>query len=348
MNKSLLNGSLRLVSLIALSSIGCAPDDAEKSVLDSGVNIAPTNGSGDSPVANPDAGVGQMLGGAVVRPPSSDAGPAAVDSGAPPATQSDAATPQGDGAIAQGDAGNNAMVGAKPKPFCMKKDSQLIVIGDSYINWISHNFPDDIAMQSGQHWRMEAVGGTSMGSGGIGRIPPQFDDSIASDPDAHTVLMDGGGNDVLVPDLTLDPFGACTNTGSSKNMSCQTIVKMAIDAADQLMNNMASKGIRDVIYFFYPHVPANTILTGDNPDEILDYALPMVKSFCDGAEQRTGGKLRCTFIDLVPLFEGHNDWYNEDIHPNGMGSAAMAKKIWEVMSDKCIGQKGPKDCCETK
>jgi hypothetical protein len=230
----------------------------------------------------------------------------------------------------------------------MKKDSQLIVIGDSYINWISHNFPDDIKKESGQSWRMEAVGGTSIGSGGIGRIPPQFDDSIASDPDAHTVLMDGGGNDILVPDLTLDPFGACTNTGSSKNENCQAIVKMALDAANALMMNMSSKGIRDVIYFFYPHVPANTILTGGNPDEILDYALPMVKDFCDGVEQRTAGKTRCTFVDMVPLFAGHNDWFNSDIHPNELGSAAMAKKLWGVMTDKCIGQKGPKDCCESK
>jgi hypothetical protein len=102
------------------------------------------------------------------------------------------------------------------------------------------------------------------------------------------------------------------------------------------------------VYFFYPHVPANTILTGGNPDEILDYALPRAKAVCDEAEMRTGGKLRCAFIDMVPVFQGQRGWFNSDIHPNDQGSAAMAKKVWEVMTQKCIGQKGPKDCCESK
>jgi hypothetical protein len=25
----------------------------------------------------------------------------------------------------------------------------------------------------------------------------------------------------------------------------------------------------------------------------------------------------------------------------------MADKIWQVMTDKCLGQKGAKDCCES-
>jgi hypothetical protein len=335
------------MALLALATAACEPDP-ELSSTDGAVTAAP-NGVGDSATANPDAAVVPDAGPSA-PPPQGDAGTSAIDSGPAPSASVDASLPRSDAAVAQADAGNNAMTptAARPKPFCMAKDSQLIVIGDSYIDWLSHSFPEDIKKESGQNWRMEAVGGTSIGSGGIGPIPPQFDNSIAADPDAHTVLMDGGGNDILVADITLDPFGDCTNTGSSKNPNCQMIVKLALDAADMLMNRMAAKGIRDVIYFFYPHVPANTILTGNNPDEILDYALPMVKSFCDGAEQRTGGNLRCTFVDMVPVFMGHNDWFNTDIHPNNLGSAAMAKKIWQVMTEKCIGQKGPKDCCESK
>jgi len=93
-------------------------------------------------------------------------------------------------------------------------------------------------------------------------------------------------------------------------------------------------------------VPANTILSGSQPNEILDYALPMVKDFCDGREAKTGGKLRCHFVDMVPVYEGHTDWFNEDIHPNSKGSAGMAKHLWQVMKDKCLGQKSGSDCCE--
>jgi lysophospholipase L1-like esterase len=232
------------------------------------------------------------------------------------------------------------------------KDSQVIVIGDSFINWLSHSFPEQLAATTKQEWRMEAVGGTSMGSGGIGPIPEQFDLSILLDPDAHTVLMDGGGNDVLVPDLGLDAFGACKETGSSTNENCNMIIQLAIDAASELMNRMASAGIRDVVYFFYPHIPEDRLIGGPHPNEILDYALPKVKKFCDSTVERTNGKLRCTFIDMIPAFKGHDpfkgdapDWFNDDIHPNDLGSQAMVNKVWEVMTDKCIGQKD-KTCCE--
>jgi hypothetical protein len=35
-----------------------------------------------------------------------------------------------------------------------------------------------------------------------------------------------------------------------------------------------------------------------------------------------------------------------DIHENASGSAAMAKKIWGVMEDKCIAQPTSSGCCE--
>jgi hypothetical protein len=50
---------------------------------------------------------------------------------------------------------------------------------------------------------------------------------------------------------------------------------------------------------------------------------------------------------MVPVFEGHNpEWFNEDIHPNPDGSKAMAKAIWEKMTELCIGQKESSGCCE--
>jgi lysophospholipase L1-like esterase len=294
----------------------------------------------DASVAAPfDAGT---LPGAIAR----DAGTTPVKD----AAAGDAQVAAGDAQVAAGDAQvpvtSTPQTSGFPKPKCMKKDSQLVVVGDSYINWISHSFPEDIKKESGQTWRMEAVGGYSMGSGGIGSIPQEFYDSIAKDPDAHTVLMDGGGNDVLVPDFSKAFFYDCTNKGASKESKCQMILEKALETARQFRDKAAAAGIRNVVYFFYPHVPANTILSGDDPADMLDYALPKVRAFCDDMFKDTAGKTRCTFIDMIPIFKGHDDWFNEDIHPNSKGSAGMAKEIWRVMSEQCIGQKGPKDCCE--
>lgn len=232
------------------------------------------------------------------------------------------------------------------KPKCVVKDSQVIILGDSFVSWISHTFPEDIKRVTGQAWRMEAVGGFSMASGGFGSIPQQFRNTIALDPDAHAILMTGGGNDILLPDPTRAALYECTMKGATMKANCTGIVASAVEMAQKFMIETANAGIRDVVYFFYPHVPANTIATGDNPDEMLDYALPMVRDTCASAERLTDGRLRCTFVDFVPYFQGHPEWINTDIHPSPAGSAAMAEHLWDVMSDKCIGQKGPRDCCE--
>ncbi len=263
-----------------------------------------------------------------------------------------------DGSV-KSDAGGKADAGAKApdggtivapsslKPKCVKKDSQVMVVGDSYINWITHTFPQDMIDASKQTWRMEAIGAYSMGSGGIGLIGDQWKASIAADPNCHTILMDGGGNDALVADPAIDPNRACLEGMATTLPQCQTIIDKALAAADALLVDASSKGIRDVVYFFYPHVPEGTLLGGSKPNVMLDFAKPQVQKFCDGIEAKTNGKTRCTFIDMVPVFEGHADWFFPgDIHEVSAGSQAMAKKIWEVMKSKCIAQPSGAGCCE--
>lgn len=263
-----------------------------------------------------------------------------ADGGKSDTTKTDAG--KSDGGTTDPVTGSSAL-----KPKCVKKDTQVMVIGDSYINWVTHTFPQDIIDVSKQKWRMEAIGAYSMGSGGIGFIPDQFKDSIARDPDCHTILMDGGGNDALVADANIDPNRDCLEGKAATLPQCQKILDLAIGAADKLLIDASSKGIRDVVYFFYPHVPEGTLLGGSKPNVMLDFAKPQVQKFCEGVEGKTGGKTRCTFVDMVPVFEGHDDWFFPgDIHEISEGSQAMAKKIWQVMKDKCIAQPSGSGCCE--
>jgi GDSL-like Lipase/Acylhydrolase family len=239
--------------------------------------------------------------------------------------------------------------GATSRPPCMKSANQVVVLGDSYVNWISHTFPADLAKESGVTYRMYAVGGTAMGSGGIGLIPPQFDQAVAADPNIIAVIMDGGGNDILVPDTAQFPQGAdCKQNAMSPMIpDCQKIVQKAVDKSLELMNTAAEKGVKDVVFFSYPHVPDGTLVGGAHPNAILDYALPMVKATCDAARVRTGGRLTCHFLDLVPVFDMHPEYFAfTDIHPNPTGSQAMAKAVWALMKDACIAQPASSGCCE--
>ena len=293
---------------------------------------AATAGSGGSAASQAGAGPAAGAGGA--------SGSAAGSGGAIAAAGSGGAAGAGG---AQGE-GN-----ADVKPPCLTKPSQLVVVGDSYLNWITHTFPDDFRSAFGAEYRMYAVGGASMGSGGIaGFIPDQLAQAIADDSDILASVMTGGGNDILIADTIKYPGSDTCKDRLDAPMDkvCQDVIANAMNVASKLMDTAAAAGVRDVVYLFYPHIPGGGF-GGMNPNAILDYSLPMARDLCTGAESRTEGKLRCHFVDLVPVFEGHPDWFADDgIHENNLGSAAMAKEVMEVLKDKCIAQPESSGCCE--
>jgi hypothetical protein len=124
-------------------------------------------------------------------------------------------------------------------------------------------------------------------------------------------------------------------------------VQASLDREQVLMARMADVGVRDVIFFFYPIVPNGTVLGGSNPNAIATWALPKVKAGCENAYGHTGRRLRCHFVDMVPVFQGHPEYFAiGDIHPNTTGSAAMAKAVWGTMTSACVAQKASSSCCQ--
>jgi hypothetical protein len=239
---------------------------------------------------------------------------------------------------------------SKGGPPCVSSPSQVVIVGDSYINWVSHTLPADLASVSGQDgWRMYALGGAAMAAGGIAElIPAQFEDAVAQDPNIVAVVMDGGGNDVLVADALKYPGGGdCKNNEYSPSIPvCQEIVKNASDTAHTLWLRMAEVGVRDVVYFWYPTTPVGTIIGGGNPNPIGDYSAPIYQKICEGMTKETNGKLNCYFVDMRPVFDGHPEYFAPtDVHPDPAGSAAMAKAIWERMVKECVAQPTSASCC---
>jgi len=256
----------------------------------------------------------------------------------------------GAGGVATGGVGGVATGGTAGAnsgnlPPCMKSPNQVISIGDSYINWPSHTFPADLNAAAGVTYRPTyAVGGFSMASGGLGLIPPEFDQATTADPNIIAVVMDGGGNDLLIPAAGRPD---CKNMTNSPTVpGCQAILTDALAAADKLVTKMVQAKVHDVVYFYYPHVPAPTLLGGSAPNAMLDYALPKVKAFCDGVAAESNNRAFCWFVDLVPVFDGHPDWFAAtDIHPNPTGSKAMAKAVYDTMKAHCIAQPASSGCC---
>jgi lysophospholipase L1-like esterase len=255
------------------------------------------------------------------------------------------------------DGGADAEMAAPDRvPPCIDDPNDVVLIGDSYIDWITHTFVADIRAESGQAWPSYAIGGTSMATGGIGHIPDQLDTALAANPEIKAVVMTGGGNDILVADTFMFPdAGMCTSTPNAPMIEdCRAIVQAALDSAAALMVETADAGIRDVVYFFYPHIPGGGLISGPTPNPILDYALPRAREVCESALERTSGRMKCHFIDMVPVFEGKTGLFadvlseaGDGVHPNSMGSKEMAREVWRVMQAECIAQPSGSGCCES-
>ena len=192
-------------------------------------------------------------------------------------------------------------------------------------------------------FRNYAVAGTSLATGGItGLIPPQVTTALMQPTKA--LIMDGGGNDILICDAAQFPGCAatCTTAGSSMNATCQKIVQKATDEAKVLMMQDSTAGVHDVIYFFYPHIP-DAGPGGAGFSEILDYSEPMARDLCNSASTFTNGKLFCHFVDLVEPFKAAGgdknpaNFAGDGIHPSQAGQNIIAKELFNVMKTNCIG-----------
>ena len=272
--------------------------------------IAPTGGTGGVAPTGGTGGVAPTGGtGGVV-----DAGePDAAGTGGTPA-------PDAGEADAEVDAGTDAAVpvGTKIIPArCTGDANKTAMIGDSYLA-LSGNITKWLQQSSGQTYRAYYVSGTQM----VGGIPPNIPDqgraAIAAAP-TQTFIMDGGGNDVLLGDLS------CWITGATPGSACEATVLNVLAAAGDLLDEVAGKGVEEVIYFFYPRIP-NQMLA-----QVVDYAAPKVK---DLLESETA--LDATFIDTRDAFDGHPEYIEADgIHPTDAGAKVIAGLIWAAMEKNC-------------
>lgn len=223
------------------------------------------------------------------------------------------------------------------KPPCMKAPSEVVLVGDSYINYVENLAPrlqalavEDGALMPGQEYRDHAVAGSSLATGGFSKIPPQLDEALAEDPNIKFVVMDGGGNDVLLGDQS------CLADGADMVESCTDVAELAVATAKTMLEKMRSSGVAEVVQFFYPHVPYGG-------KDLLDWSVPPYQEACMSLTTDT---FRCHFVDTRATFEGKPEFIaSDDIHPSAAGADALAEQLWGVMKEHCIAQPESSGCC---
>ncbi len=321
------------------AGMAAAPGGGAVGLVGAGGSIAPagTGGAGPVGVAGT-AGVPVVGSGGV---PGGVGGAGA--SGAPPAGAGGVNVGGAGVGGAGGDMSGGGMAGmggAPSKPPCLKNASEVVFLGDSYVNYdvahpllgtlIAQRATMDGALMAGQAYRNYAVAGATMAAASLNMIPPQWPLAKMASPDITVVIMDGGGNDVLINNPQ------CKAAGSQNDATCKQVVQNTVTAVSTLIDDFQKTGVKDLIYFFYPHAP-----TGGA--DISDYALGILQN---SAKLVTTDKFRMYVVDLVPLFAPHPEYfYIDGIHANATGEGVIADAIYKVMKDNCIAQPQSKGCC---
>ena len=207
----------------------------------------------------------------------------------------------------------------------LPKNNKVVILGDS-IFALSGEIKEFLALSAGENYRGYAKSGAQMNGQifwGLTPVPKQYTKARNADSNIRTIIMDGGGNDVL-----LGARSAC----EPMSTACEAVIDDVADTLEGLFNTMNGDGVENVIYLGYYHLPRGN--AGLNP--ALDHGMTVLAATCDGSS------VACHFVDARPLFLGNEEaWVKSDnIHPNRTGSHVLANGIWSTMEQNGIEQNG--------
>jgi hypothetical protein len=200
---------------------------------------------------------------------------------------------------AGGGAGPTAGAGSPTHEDLGKGDGKdVIAIGDSWMLLTGTGIQTGLLKASKQPYRVYGVPGTQLLNG---QIPGQYDDAKREDPDIKTVVMTGGGNDLLLTGMT--------GAGADGQ-----IAKVA-EGLVKIWNQMGADGVKDIVYIEYSR--------GGTNEKNVNTGTAMIQPLCAKIEPA-----RCHWIDsdetiMMQLRDG--------IHPTDAGFDALGKTVFALM-----------------
>ncbi len=204
----------------------------------------------------------------------------------------------------------------------LPKNNQKVIIGDSIFG-LSGVEKLELAKLALENSRGYAQSGDTMAG-----ITEQYG-WAKNDGPIRTIVMDGGGNNVL-----LGGQSKCTAFDPADiQESCLEILHTAWDLGAVLLARMHQDGVQDVLWQGYYHLPND--LTKLNV--ALDIGVEGIRDICEDAP------VNCHFVDVRPAFAGRPELVKSDnIHPTDPGSKVLAQEVWKVMVAFGIEQNQPR------
>lgn len=186
--------------------------------------------------------------------------------------------------------------------------TDVVTIGDSWMDYALSGGGIEAALRKeGKRYRNYSRSGTTLSSGAI---PGQFDRALRANPDIKTVIMTGGGNDVMFS-------GACN--GSAER--CAEAGAMIVMRLNTLWTKMAEEGVKDVVYIQYSNSAGTARM---RPDGGMQASVQIC----------TTGKIRCHSIPTSDIVASRD--LLDGIHPNAAANTRIAKRVLEIMEKRGV------------
>ena len=201
--------------------------------------------------------------------------------------------------------------------------NDVITIGDSIFD-LSGDIQANLEAQAGQTFRNYTQSGAEISGGLIARsVENQYSDAKSVNSNIDIAVMNGGGNDILIPAMILDPYGCRTHWWRwSISRSCRNLVNDTYVKTVNLLNTMDNDGVNDIIFLGYYELPRGNA----NLKSAVNYGDDRLKAACDNSTAN------CTFLDprgMVPA----NHVLNDNIHPTAAGSKTLSDLVWPVLNN---------------
>jgi hypothetical protein len=298
----------------ASSGAGSAAISSSGSAAGSGGSapVGSAAGSGAARVS-PAGGSGAGQGGVGDSSAAGD-GSAAVSGGAGGSGTGGQGGASGQGGAGGADAETHADLG--------KGDGQdVVTLGDSYmsnslqVEGTGGGIVPALATASGQRYPNYAVQGTMllMADSFGPAIPTQWDSAVRVNAKIKTVIITGGGNDII---QSASLKMSCMTGGDD----CKQLLMKESAAFDALWTKMADAGVQDIIHVGY------ATDTGTVDPSVLSAA--MTPPIC------LSGRIRCHELDTTALIM--KQIAGDGIHPLQAANTRVAKAIVDLMAKEGV------------
>jgi lysophospholipase L1-like esterase len=235
--------------------------------------------------------------------------------------------------------------------FCALRPSQVVLLGDSYFAREPISGEDRepfrqnleaLARSAGQlagdaHYRDHSASWAFMTPGifqSVPAVPQQYRDACLEDPDIGWLILNGGGNDILVGNRLCLTYA--TPEELAADPSCVASIDHVIEQLTALLDSAFARGTQGAVFVWYAHF-RSSFNSGPYPSSFLDYAAPRLEAAC--AERADA---RCRFVDVRAAFDRDGDGetdaelvHSDGVHPSAAGSELLAQEVWNELAKHC-------------